>query len=101
MPRMKETKRAKLEAFWRAHLEGWAASYLNQKDYCKAHDLPLKRFVNWRARFRYDVPVRRLLYHRGGDLEHVANHMADKEIDGSSTGLLEHDDIRLKHTLRF
>ena len=28
MPRMKETKRAELEAFWRSHLEGWAASDL-------------------------------------------------------------------------
>ncbi len=88
MPRMKETKRAELEAFWRSHLEGWAASDLNQREYCEAHGLPLKRFGNWRAKFRYEVPspVRRLLYRRGGSFGHMASHMADREIDDTSTG---------------
>lgn len=44
MPRMKDTKRAELEAFWRSLLEGWTASDLNQREYCVAHGLPLKRF---------------------------------------------------------
>jgi len=88
VPRMKETKRAELEAFWRSHLEGWAASDLNQRQYCEAHGLPLKRFGNWRAKFRYEVPspVRRLLYRRGGSPGHMASHMADREIDDISTG---------------
>lgn len=87
MPRMKDTKRAELEAFWRSHLEGWAASSLNQREYCEAHDLPLKRFGNWRANFRYEVPppTRRLLYRRGGDLSHMASHRDNKEIDDTST----------------
>lgn len=88
MPRMKETKRAELEAFWRSHLEGWAASDLNQRQYCEAHGLPLKRFGNWRAKFRYEVPapVRKLLYRRGGSSGHMASHMADRETGETSTG---------------
>lgn len=35
MPRMKKTKRAELAAFWHAHLEVWAASSLNQGEYCR------------------------------------------------------------------
>jgi hypothetical protein len=50
VPRMKDTKQAELEAFWRSHLEGWAACNLNQREYCEAHGLLLKRFGNWRAR---------------------------------------------------
>ena len=68
MPRTKETNRAELEAFWRAHLDGWAASDLNQREYCEAHGLPLKRFGNWRAKVKHQVPApaRKLLYRRGG-----------------------------------
>jgi len=88
VPRMKETKRAELEAFWRSHLQGWAASDLNQRQYCEAHGLPLKRFGNWRAKFRYEVPapVRKLLYRRGGSSGHMASHMADRETGETSTG---------------
>ncbi len=88
MPRMKETKRAELEAFWRSHLEGWAARSLNQREYCEAYGLPLKRFGNWRAKFRYKVPApsRRLLYRRGGDLGHMASRMSDRETNDISTG---------------
>ncbi len=57
MPRMKATKRAELETFWRAHLEGWRQSALNQREYCEAHGLPLKRFGNWRAKFRHGGPA--------------------------------------------
>lgn len=88
MPRMKETKRAELAAFWRAHLEGWAASNLNQREYCEAHGLPLKRFENWRAIFRHEVPAsaRRLLYRRGGRSGHMSSHMSDGDIGDTSTG---------------
>lgn len=75
MPRMEKTKRAELEAFWRAHLEDWAASNLNQREYCEAHGLPLKRFGNWRAKFKHDAPApaRKLLYRRGGSLSPSAS----------------------------
>lgn len=88
MPRMKDAKRAELEAFWRSHLEGWAASNLNQREYCEQHGLPLKRFGNWRDKFRCEVPgpVRRLLYRRGGDLGHMASHLSDRETGAASTG---------------
>ena len=33
MPRLNEARRNELEAFWRAHLEGWPASHLNQREY--------------------------------------------------------------------
>ena len=56
MPRMKAPKQAELETFWRAHLEGWRQSALNQREYCEAHGLPLKRFGNWRAKFRHEDP---------------------------------------------
>jgi len=84
VPRMKETKRAELEAFWRSHLQGWAASDLNQREYWEAHGLPLKRFGNWRAKFRYETPapVRRLPYRR----ECGSGHMADRETGATSTG---------------
>jgi hypothetical protein len=73
MPRMKDTKRAELAAFWRSHLEAWVASDLNQREYCAAPGLPPKRFGNWRAVLRHEVPVaaRRLLYRRGKGLSHV------------------------------
>lgn len=87
MPRMRDTKRAELAAFWRSHLESWAASDLNQREYCEAHGLPLKRFGNWRAVFRYEVPAtaRRL---RGKGLSHMSSHIADKEVGGTSTGYI-------------
>ena len=33
MPRMTAGKRTELELFWRAHLEGWRHSELNQREY--------------------------------------------------------------------
>lgn len=88
MPKLSDTKRAELEAFWRAHLDGWAASDLNQREYCEAHGLPLKRFGNWRATFKHEVPTpaRKLLW-RGGP-GHMASHMSDKEIGATSTGYI-------------
>ena len=52
MPRLKSAKRLQLEFFWRAHLNGWSDSDLNQRDYCGLHGLPLKRFGNWRTTFK-------------------------------------------------
>jgi hypothetical protein len=40
------------EAFWRAHYEAWLQSELNQREYCEAYGIPIKAFVNWRARFK-------------------------------------------------
>ncbi len=70
MPRMTGTKRTEVEAFWRAHLDGWRKSALNQREYCEAHGLPLKPFGNWRAKFKHEDPPRsdKLLYRRGGTL---------------------------------
>lgn len=89
MPRMKDTKRAELEAFWRSHLERWAASDLNQREYCEAHGLPLKRFGNWRARFRDEMSrtVPRLLWRRGGGLDPSAS-TGTREIPDSPVGYI-------------
>jgi len=72
MPRLSAAKSAELAAFWRAHLEGWRRSELNQREYCETHGLPLKRFGNWRAKFRHENAGRegKLLYRRAGGLEH-------------------------------
>ena len=83
MPRLKAGKRLELESFWRAHLEGWRRSDLNQREYCELHGLPLKRFGNWRAKFRHedDVPRRKLLWRRGGGLRHMSRHTSNKETE--------------------
>ena len=75
MSRNRNTSRSEVEAFWRSHLDGWAASSLNQREYCEAHGLPLKRFGNWRAKFKAEPeePVRKLLYRRGG-ISHTPSH---------------------------
>lgn len=72
------------EAFWRAHHEAWKRSDLNQREYCEAHDLSLKAFGNWRAKFKTEPQplARKLLYRRGGishslshRLSHTVSHM--------------------------
>jgi len=77
MARLSGTKRNELEAFWRAHIQGWRDSTLNQREYCEAHGLPLKRFGNWRAKFRHEDPrlTGKLLYRRGGGLGHMISPM--------------------------
>ena len=89
MARVKASKRAELESFWRSHLEGWRRSDLNQREYCEAHGLPLKRFGNWRAKLRHEEPAsaRKLLYRRGGGLEHVLKPMR-KEIPPATSGYI-------------
>jgi hypothetical protein len=57
-----------LKAFWRSHHEAWRRSDLNQREYCEANGLPLKRFGNWRAKFKAEpevpekLPCRRVKY---------------------------------------
>lgn len=82
MSRVSKEKHNELEAFWRMHIQGWADSTLNQREYCEAHGLPLKRFGNWRATLRGEVPAvaGRLLYRRGGASEHMLKHMR-KEVE--------------------
>lgn len=77
MARVAASKRAELESFWRSHLEGWRRSDLNQREYCEVHGLPLKRFGNWRAKLRHEepAPAGKLLYRRGGGLEHMFKPM--------------------------
>ncbi len=81
MPRMTAGKRSELESFWRAHLDGWRRSDLNQREYCELHGLPLKRFGNWRAKLKHEEPASggKLLYRRGGGLRHMSRHMSTKE----------------------
>jgi len=82
MPRMKSEKGNELEAFRRAHIEGWRDSTLNQREYCEAHGLPLKRFGNWRAKVTHDDPrlTGKLLYRRGAGSEPMLKHRRN---DGS------------------
>ena len=81
MPRITAAKRSELESFWRAHLEGWRRSELNQREYCELHGLPLKRFGNWRAKLKHEEPASagKLLYRRGGGLRHMSRHVSSKE----------------------
>src|SRR6185312_16583473 len=74
--------RLELEAFWRSHHEAWRRSDLNQREYCEAHGLPLKRFGNWRAKFKAEPEVAgKLLYRRGGapgPMSKWARHMSNE-----------------------
>jgi len=83
------------ESFWRAHHEAWQRSALNQREYCQAHDLPLKAFGNWRAKFKAEPkpPPPKLLYRRGGlshrlshSLSHSVSHMTNVTDDGPEPG---------------
>ncbi len=62
MPRMTASKSLELETFWRAHLDGWRRSDLNQREYCELHGLPLKRFGNWRRSSNTRIRPRRASY---------------------------------------
>ena len=65
-----------LEAFRRSHHEAWRRSDLNQREYCEAHGLALKRFGNWRAKFKDEPEIlQKLLYRRGGRPGHMTGHM--------------------------
>ncbi|HUT40401.1 MAG TPA: transposase [Gammaproteobacteria bacterium] len=88
MARLSSEKRAELEGFWRSHHEGWERSTLNQREYCEAHGLPLKRFGNWRDKFKTEAAAvqGKLLYRRGESLSHMASHMSGREIAPTSTG---------------
>jgi len=71
VPRVTAGKRSELESFWRAHLNDWRRSELNQREYCELHGL--KRLGNWRAQLRHEEPASagKLLYRRGGGLSHI------------------------------
>ncbi len=89
MPRMTAYKRTELESFWRAHLDGWCRSDLNQREYCELHGLPLKRFGNWRAKLKHKEPASagKLLWRRGGGLKHMSEHML-KEIPSAPSSYI-------------
>ncbi len=89
VPRMTAGKRSELESFWRAHLEGWRRSDLNQREYCELHGLPLKRFGNWRTKLKHEEPASagKLLYRRGGGIRHMSSHMT-KEIVPPPSGYI-------------
>ena len=87
MSRWPADYRAELEAFWRSHLEGWRRSELNQREYCEAHGLPLKRFGNWRAKFKDEAEVPgKLLYRRGGGVSHMSKWARHMSNGAASTG---------------
>ena len=88
MPRSSDQKRAELEGFWRFHHEEWQKSTLNQRESCELHQLPLKRFGNWRAQFKHEAVVvqSKLLYRRGGGLRHMSGHLSDKDNEPTSAG---------------
>ncbi len=68
MARYSSVKCLELAFFWKEHLKAWRDSDLNQREYCERHGLALKRFGNWRAKFKDKetfVPPN-LLYRRGG-----------------------------------
>jgi transposase-like protein len=73
------------EGFWRTHHEAWQRSKLNQREYCEAQGLVLKRFENWRAKFK-DQPEapQKLLYRRGGRVSHMTGHMTLPMTKGAS-----------------
>ena len=89
MPRMTAGKRSELESFWRAHLDAWRRSDLNQREYCELHGLPLKRFGNWRATLKHEesASAGKLLYRRGGGLKHMPKHML-KKISSAPSGYI-------------
>jgi transposase len=66
------------------------SSSLNQREYCEVHGLPLKRFGNWRARFKDEAKAAQkgLLYRRGGGLSHMSGHMTDRDNEPISTGYI-------------
>ena len=76
------------EAFWRSHHEAWRLSDLNQREYCEAHGLVLKRFENWRAKFQQEPEVtRKLLYRRGGQPSHMTGHMTVPMTNVATNGI--------------
>ncbi len=73
------------EAFWRSHHEAWQRSNLNQREYCEARGLVLKRFENWRAKFKDEPELpQKLLYRRGGRASHMTSHMTLPMTKGAS-----------------
>jgi hypothetical protein len=76
------------EAFWRAHHEAWKQGFLNQREYCEAHSIPLTAFENWRAKFKAEpqAPASKLLWRRG--LSHTLNHIV-----GHSPGHMTNDPL--------
>src|SRR5690349_19952881 len=64
--------RLEFEALWRSQHGAWRRSELNQREYSRAHGLPLQRFGNWRAKFKAEPEVAgKLLGRRGGKLSHL------------------------------
>lgn len=81
-------KRMDLREFWFRHLLAWQNSDLNQREYCEANDLPLKRFGNWRAELRDEMPPppKRLLYRRSVAVCHMTDSATNKETGAVSPG---------------
>lgn len=71
MGRPTGTRSDELRVFWRAHMAGWEASDLTQRQYCEAHDLSLKSFGNWRSQLKYEdtVAARKARWRRSPHLD--------------------------------
>ncbi len=82
MPRLSAGKRAEPKAYWRAHLDDWRLSKLNQRESGAFHGLPLKRFGNWRAKLKdaESAVSGTLLYRRCGGLRCMSGHMSSRNI---------------------
>lgn len=82
MARYSSVKCLELAFFWKEHLKAWRDSDLNQREYCERHGLALKRFGNWRAKFKDQetfVP-QNLLYRRGGAADRTSASTTTRQI---------------------
>ena len=86
MPRMTAAKHAELESFWRAHLEGWRRSALNQRQNCELHGLPLTRFGNWRSDTRNQLVLAVRPSMTTGTLSPVPVHAAQGSVGWNIPG---------------
>lgn len=90
MSHLPPRKRMDLREFWFRHLLAWQDSDMNQREYCEVYELPLKRFGNWRATLRPEMPPppKRLLYRRSCTLRQMPRHMPSKDIGAVSPGYI-------------
>ncbi len=80
MGRAKTSDQEGLRTFWRAHMDGWCRSDLNQREYFEANGLSLKNFGNWRAQLNYEDTVtdRKARWRRCAKLGPMTNPMTEE-----------------------
>lgn len=79
---LRTSDREVMRTFWRAHMDGWKRSDLNQREYCEVHGLSLKNFGNWRAQLKYEDTTldRKLRWRRGSKPGPMTNPMTNPMI---------------------